>query len=240
MQRKRLVAPGEIRRRPLLLPAVAALVLIVSFTTSCPGPGANNNNGVVTTQSSPTTTASPSPTQGLTPPPPPPPLDTDDRPIIISGGSLDLDFNSLYYKASGGSFRSSNNRITTLRVYDDDATDAAVGLCTVNFGGASDITIAYSIAGGGGSGTIRVVSATGPAGNTVDLTFNTTQLPRRNPNSNKHYNKKASIDSITYTGGSPATCDLGSKKKVTIELEGTPVACSMTTPSPSPSPTATP
>lgn len=240
MQPKRLVAPGRIRRS-LLLPALAALVLLVSFTTSCPGPGTNNNNGGVITQSSPATTVSPSPTQGLNPPPPPPPLGTDDRPIIISGGSLDLDFNPLYYQGSsgGGTFRSTNNRITTMRVYDDDATDAAVGLCTVTFAGASDITIAYSIAGGGGSGNVRAVSTAGSAGNSVELTFNVAQLPRRNPNSNKHYNKKASIDSITYTGGSPATCDLGGKKKVTIELEGIPVACAATT-TPTPTPTNTP
>ncbi|HEY0081048.1 MAG TPA: hypothetical protein VGB73_20760 [Pyrinomonadaceae bacterium] len=235
MQRKRLVAPGGIRRS-LLLPALAALVLLVSFTTSCPGPGTNNNNGGVVTTQSP----SPSPTQGAVPPPPPPMPSTDDRPIIISGGSLDLDFNPAYYQGSsgGGTFRSANNRITTMRVYDDDATDAAVGLCTVTFADASDITIAYSVAGGG-SGNIRAVSTSGSAGNSVELTFNAAQLPKRNPQSNKHYNKKASIDSITYTGGSPATCDLGGKKKVTIELEGTPVACAATT-TPTPTPTTTP
>ena len=158
---------------------------------------------------------------------------TDDRPIIVTGGSIDLDYNPDDYRPAGGNaFRSTNNRVTELRIYDDDGSDHSDLRCRRTFAGDSSITINYSVQGGGGSGTISVNSTNANSTPQIDLSYDTTTFPPRSSSRKKHYNTRARVDSVTVNepgAGTPAPtpspCGVPPNGKATIEIIGLPVTC---------------
>ena len=226
MQPNQLHCPVRGRRAAGHL-ALLILLTLVTLTAACPDPSSDNENQGVTNNNSE-------------------PVGGDDRPIIITGGSLDLQFNPNFYQRNGNVFRSANNRVTRMRVYDDDR-DSNVLICEDTFGGDSSITVGYDLPAAANR-TIAVTSTNVNAQPQVEVNFNTNDLPgRHNNNSRKFYNKAGRLRSLTYTGGANNNCAFNSNsnssgntngnsnsnssgRRMTIELEGMTLNCVMPTP----------
>jgi hypothetical protein len=210
--------------------ALTSLLIIAALTAACPGPEPNgNNNNTVTTQSAPGA-PTPCPTQGVGPDVPP--ADgSDDRPIIITGGSVDVDFNEGLFVPTNSTpgaqtFHSVKNKLVAFRVYDDDKSDAGTLICggehTFTQGG-SLISIVFKV-GSGGNQNMDIASDA--ANTSVDIRLNTdpaTGLPKPDKSKYRHFNKKGNIVSVGWrdgTTGAMQNCtDLPSNKKMTIEVD---------------------
>lgn len=256
MQPNRLDAPRTTTSRRSSLIVLAALVFAVAALLSSCKPEDGNKNG----DTSPTPTPTPGGIEPVA-------SSIDDRPIIITGGSLDLFFNHDDYVLSTTSptpsptgtaspatspttspttspatststsvpptpapspspqtFRSDKTRITALQVYDDDKADTATPICggehTFAAGTNVTVTVYYRVGGGGARLPLTIASSSSTtAGNHVDVTFDTSKLPRRSLKSNKNYNKSAKIDGVSYNDGTEHLCpDLPTNGKLTVEI----------------------
>jgi hypothetical protein len=127
----------------------------------------------------------------------PPPMGSDDRPIIISGGSMDVYFDHNIYRpnATGNTFQGIRGSVKSFSVYNDDASDESASLCGKTYTGDSVITIKFKK---DGDGEMKVTSAS----NNVTISLDPGKLKLRPGSKNQHFSKSADIAEVIYTDGS--------------------------------------
>jgi hypothetical protein len=207
MHPNRLNRPGRAGRAPRLA-LLLCLLALAALTAACPEP--NNNQGV-------TTDGTPEPTTGA-----------DDRPIIITGGSLNVYFSHQAYAAVGSSgtqpekFRLNGYRLASMRAYNDDGSENSTVICEPTLGDNTSVNVTYSAGGPSSSPTgsptgspspgasptgtpatrqLTVTSGVGADGaGFVEVTVDTSanSLPKRPSTRDMHYNRSGRLESLTY------------------------------------------
>ncbi|HVF51659.1 MAG TPA: hypothetical protein VNA19_16360 [Pyrinomonadaceae bacterium] len=187
------------------------LIILISaaLTTACP-----------TNDPNPGVTHDPDPSMG-----------TDDRPIIITGGSLDLYFNHTAYKpdpsarsSADARYRLDGYRITAMRVYNDDGADNSTPICEPTFTGGASISVGYRVGPDAPKITVSGAPASGTNRPYVELGFDgsANSLPLRPNSKNMRFNKRAKLESVSYAVGTGGTTNCGplpANGKVTIEID---------------------
>jgi len=159
---------------------------------------------------------------------------SDDQPIIISGGSLDLDFDAAdFTECAGGAspvqrycHDTAGSKIVSVKVWDDNGNDNStqecqgIDLCP---GGNCRIELTYDKKD---STPITIVSNA----KEFYIEFNPKNLTPRPNGGRKHFDKRSKIRSIKFMDNAGGLlCPEIGKEKVTIKIIGR-------SPTPTPSP----
>jgi len=152
-----------------------------------------------------------------------------DRPIVITGGSLELDFNHADYADSTGCtgappamsrYCSADNQITAITIWDNKVEPAAAVCPNSCPGGNCTMTLTYNKV------TDSTVTIKSDAVNkTIYLEFNKLMLPAHPSSTRRHYSLTATLKSVVITDDSssssppPKTCELG-EGAYSIEILG--------------------
>lgn len=215
------------------LALLLCLLALAALTAACPEPSPDENQNV-------TKNGNDNSGQGVTEDPEPS-TGADDRPIIITGGSLNVYFNRAAYAAVGGTttqpqkFRLNGFRLAGMRAYNDDMGENSTVICEPTLGDNTSVNVTY--AGGGPapsptaspSGTpaarqLTVTSGVGSDGASfVEVTMDTSSdsLPQRPSSRDMNFNRSARLESLTYVapgGGAATPCTLPPNRKATIEI----------------------
>jgi len=150
-------------------------------------------------------------------------LDDTDRPVIITGNSLDLDFNHADYDddkcGSAGSMQkycSTDNQITALTVWDNSPKPPREVCSNACPGGNCTMTVTYN------EDSDSIVIIKSDTGNKqVNLEFDASKLPLHPSSGSWHYNGGARITSVLVVDDNTnqKTCELG-EGKYTIKILG--------------------
>lgn len=196
----RLERPGRGGRTASRLAPLLCLLALVAFGAACPAPD-DTNPGVSND---------------------PPPTGADDRPIIITGGSLNLDFSPYAYTTCPGAsapmqrYCAGSGKITAVRMYDDEGGSDNSNLDCASSGdpcpgGNCRVVVTYRK--GSDSSTVTVASEA--AAGQVWVELDPSKLALRPDNQRMRFSKSARIDSVQITSGSTTVCSVN-KPKATI------------------------
>lgn len=201
-----------------------ALLIVSGLLAGCTKDNPNNNRPVNSTQGVQTQTPSPTPPPGL-----------GDRPVIITGGSLEIDFDRVrdYTEAVGDNgFRSLDTQLSAIQLFDDQRGNS-VTRPAIEIAGPATI----QIFGRGPTGGARLMFTIKDDTNSVVVTFEAADFTpkvaeaggtRRHGRARKHFDHRFHLEDVKLqdrnfsTPTSILTSDrCVNKNKCTIEIGAT-------------------
>jgi len=210
--------------RPRYSSIFVALLVVVAISAACDQQPTGQKNGteVKTSNSSPEPTATDDVDLMR---------DEDDaeRPIIISGGSVNLFFNRQHYRPESSPdnakiFRGRNFHIRTIELFNDSEAAGGTRLCHPQLqdacaDGGCRVVLQYDL--GGSPGTVTIDSFNAVGNERIDITFDTTKLLRRLKKKNNSAGGAVitGLGFSTSAGSGPLTPCSGVNSMATLEID---------------------